>query len=57
MDKASAAAARQRAIELYEELIRLAPESPEAERGRLRLTRLQLALDTGERAFFCFTDL
>jgi hypothetical protein len=57
VDKASAAAARQRAIELYEELIRLAPESPEAERGRLRLTRLKLALDTGERAFFCFTDL
>ena len=55
MDKAGAEAARRKVIELFEELIRLAPESPEAERGRLRLTRLKLGLDTGERSFFCFS--
>jgi hypothetical protein len=55
VDSAGAEAARRKAITVYEELIRLAPESPEAEHARLRLTRLKLGLDTGERAFFCFS--
>jgi hypothetical protein len=55
VDKAAGSAARVRAVELYEELLRISPESPEALMGRLRLPRLRLGLDTGERTFFCFT--
>jgi hypothetical protein len=47
--------ARRMALSLYMEVIRLAPHSPEAMSARLRLPRLKLSLDTGERAFFCFT--
>ena len=56
IDKASAERAREKAIDLYEELTRIAPESPEARAGQLILPRLKLRLGTGERAFFCFTD-
>lgn len=55
VDKKSAEAARKRAIELYEELLRIAPGSAEAQSGTLRLPRLKLGLSTGERAFFCFS--
>jgi hypothetical protein len=55
IDRASGEAARKRAIELYQELISIAPESPEARAGQLQLPRLKLGLDTGERTFFCFS--
>jgi hypothetical protein len=55
-DPAGAEAARRRAIEFYEELLRTAPGSPEAGAGELVLPRLKLRLGTGERAFFCFSD-
>lgn len=48
--------ARIRAIALYQELSRIATESPEAQAGRLVLPRLKLRLDTGEHAFFCSMD-
>jgi hypothetical protein len=51
----SADRARRQAISLYEELWRIAPESPEARLGQLRLPRLKLGLGSGERTFFCFT--
>lgn len=53
--KASAERARQRAIDLYEEILRIAPGAPEAEVAQLALPRLKLKLDTGERTFFCFS--
>ena len=56
IDKASAERARRKAIDLYEELTRIAPESPEARAGQLVLPRLKLGLGTGERMFFCFSD-
>jgi hypothetical protein len=55
IDRASAERARKKAIDLYEELIRIAPESPEARAGQLILPRLKLGLGTGERMFFCFS--
>jgi hypothetical protein len=48
-----AAAARLRAIQYYREVVRLAPESPEAASALRRLPRLELGLDTGQRRFFC----
>ena len=54
--KASADRARQRAVDLYEELLNIAsPASPEAHAAELALPRLKLKLDTGERTFFCFS--
>lgn len=50
----SAERVRQRAIEYYREIVRLAPESPEAAAALRRLPRLELGLDTGQRRFFCF---
>ncbi|MGH9632951.1 MAG: hypothetical protein ACRD7E_32005 [Bryobacteraceae bacterium] len=55
VDKVSGERARKRAIELYEELQRIAPGSPEARAGQLALPRLKLGLGTGERTFFCFS--
>ncbi|MCW5978450.1 MAG: hypothetical protein KIT09_10250 [Bryobacteraceae bacterium] len=55
VDQRSGDAARKRAIELYEELIRAYPDSPEAHAGMAILPRLKLSLDTAERAFFCFS--
>lgn len=55
IDRASAERARKKAIDLYEELTRIAPESPEARAGQLILPRLKLGLGTGERTFFCFS--
>jgi len=54
VDRASAERARKKAIELYEALARIEPESPEARAGQLVLPRLRLGLGTGERTFFCF---
>ena len=48
-------AARQRAIDYYQEVVRLAPASPEAAAAQRRLPRLGLGLDTGQRRFFCFS--
>ena len=55
VDPVSAESARRQALALYEELARLAPDSPEARAGHLRIPRLQLGLATGERSFFCFS--
>ncbi len=55
VDRDSGDRARNRAIELYEGLLRTAPGSPEARAGQLSLPRLKLELGTGERAFFCFS--
>jgi hypothetical protein len=49
----SAPGARERAIEYYREIVRLAPTSAEAASARRRLPRLILQLDTGQRRFFC----
>lgn len=56
VDRASGERARERAIAFYEELIRTAPGSAEAEAGWLVLPRLKMRLGTGQRTFFCFTD-
>jgi hypothetical protein len=55
VDSNSGERARKRAIELYEELLRTAPGSPEARAGQLSLPRLKLGLSTGERTFFCYS--
>ena len=55
VDRKSGDHARKRAIELYEELLKAAPGSPEARAGQLSLPRLKLGLSTGERTFFCFS--
>ncbi|MEJ2007852.1 MAG: hypothetical protein P8Z30_06790 [Acidobacteriota bacterium] len=51
--QAGAEAARQNAISAYEQVVRLAPASDQAAYARLRLPRLKLGLDTGQRAYFC----
>lgn len=48
--------ARQKAIQDYEQVVRLAPESQEAIYARRQLPRLKLGLDTGQRQFFCIYD-
>jgi uncharacterized protein (TIGR03437 family) len=47
--------ARQRAIEFYEQLIRVAPGTPEAKAAEIALPRLKLKFDSRERTFFCFS--
>ncbi|MDQ6708418.1 MAG: hypothetical protein M3Z85_20865 [Acidobacteriota bacterium] len=47
------AAARERAIRYYREVVRSAPESPEAASALRRLPRMMLGLDTGQRRFYC----
>jgi hypothetical protein len=47
-------AARTRSIAYYREVVRMAPDSPEAASALRRLPRLELGLDTGQRRFFCF---
>jgi len=53
VDPASGERARQRAIQLYEQLLQMDPDSAEARIGSMALPRLKLKLDTGERKFFC----
>lgn len=53
--KASGERARRRAIELYEELLHIAPGTIEAQAAQLALPRLKLRLDSCERTFFCFS--
>ena len=48
-----AARARDEAIRYYREVVRLAPDSPEAASALRRLPRLELGLATGQRRFFC----
>jgi hypothetical protein len=48
-----AEAARERAIRYYREVVRLAPESPEAAAALRRIPRIEQKLDTGQRRFFC----
>lgn len=48
-----ARSARARAIELYDEVVRLASDSVEAKAAARQLPRLKLRLDTGQRAFVC----
>jgi hypothetical protein len=55
VDKESAGRARRRSIDFYQELLRIAPDSPEAQAGQLRLPTLKLGLDTGERTFYCIS--
>jgi hypothetical protein len=50
---AGARSARTRAIELYEEVVRLSSDSVEAKAAARQLPRLKLGLDTGQRAFVC----
>jgi hypothetical protein len=56
LNQRQAGAARDRAIHYYEEIVKLAPESPEAASAERRLPRLKLGLDTGQRRFFCSFD-
>jgi hypothetical protein len=48
-----AAAARQKAIEAYDQLLQTAPQSDQAVYARRVLPRLKLGLDTGQRRFYC----
>ena len=47
---------REEAILHYEEVIRIAPQSYEADYARQQLPRLKLGLDTNQRRFFCIYD-
>lgn len=53
--RAPAERARIRAIEWYEQLLRIAPGTPEARAAEIAVPRLKLKLDTGQRNFFCFS--
>ena len=48
--------ARDRAINLYEEVLRLDPDSPEAAYVQWMLSRLKLGIDTNQRRFRCIYD-
>jgi hypothetical protein len=54
--QAGAATAREKAIALYKDVLRLAPSGPEATYARPVLPRLALGFDTGQRRFFCVED-
>jgi hypothetical protein len=47
--------ARLRAIDWYQQLLRIAPGTAMARAAEIALPRLKLKLDTGERTFFCFS--
>jgi hypothetical protein len=47
--------ARHKAIAYYEEVVGIAPDSPEARMASRQLPRLKLNLDTGQRTFLCTT--
>ncbi|MGA3187106.1 MAG: hypothetical protein ABSF22_08340 [Bryobacteraceae bacterium] len=56
LNRQDAAAAKKRAIDYYQQIVKLAPDSPEATSAERRLPRLKLGLDTGQRRFFCSYD-
>lgn len=47
--------ARQRAVELYTEIVQLQPESEHARHARFVLPRLRLGIDTNERSVMCMS--
>jgi hypothetical protein len=51
-----AEAAKRKAISIYEQIAKLAPDGPEAAYARRRLPRLKLGIDTAQRAFYCIYD-
>jgi hypothetical protein len=51
-----AVAAQRKAVSIYEQIAKLAPDSPEAAYARRRLPRLKLGIDTAQRAFYCIYD-
>jgi hypothetical protein len=51
-----AEAAQRKAISIYEQIAKLAPDGPEAAYARRRLPRLKLGIDTAQRAFYCVYD-
>ena len=53
---AGAEAAQRKAISIYDEIAKLAPDRPEAAYARRRLPRLKLGIDTAQRAFYCIYD-
>lgn len=53
--RATADRARIRAIKGYQQLLRIAPGTPEARAAEIAIPRLKLKLDTGQRIFFCFS--
>ena len=54
--QAGAEPARQKAIQLYQQLFQTAPGSPQAAHARQQLPRLKLGIDTLQRRFFCIYD-
>jgi hypothetical protein len=51
-----AAAAREKAIAYYEEVLKAAPEGPQAQCSRQPLEKLQANQDTHQRRFYCYCD-
>jgi hypothetical protein len=51
-----AEAAKRKAIGIYEQIAKLAPDGPQAAYARRRLPRLKLGIDTAQRAFYCIYD-
>jgi hypothetical protein len=51
-----AGAAREKAIAYYEEVLKAAPEGPEAKCSRQPLEMLQANQDTHQRRFYCYCD-
>jgi hypothetical protein len=49
-------AAREKAVAYYQQVVRLAPNSPAAAYARLRLPPLQAEQDTPQRRYFCIYD-
>jgi len=54
--QAGALTARQKAIALYNDVLKLIPDSPEATYARRVLPRLALGFATNQRRFFCVYD-
>jgi hypothetical protein len=54
--RAGAGAARNKATAMYQLVLELTPQSPEAAYARRQLPRLKLGIDTGQRRFYCIYD-
>ena len=54
--RAGAETARQKAISMYEQVVKVAPAGLEAGYARRQLPRLKLSLDTLQRRYFCVYD-